>query len=250
MESNRPEKKSGKVDWVWLMISIGLYGLSTVGLAGGFGAGLAYGIEGTTRSAYTISAQTALILGWLVAIIIQLYETKVLVHWKQEDAFEKNVAKTMFVLDFFAICLAIGVHTNIIWMVQNHSDVAGMIVHGIGLPMQLFAAFLGSVVAEMAFAKAVGSFENLPQIGLDIVKLFHRRPRVRQPSKQSGSGQWQPLPPDMPVAGVLREIKEQPGMVLVRGNDGQRYVASGDDPRVTERQRPGQVHLFSTERVG
>lgn len=173
---NRPEFKSN-IDWVWLVIAVGLYILSTIGLAYGSGAGLAYGIEGATQDAYTISVGTATFLGWLVAIIMQFYETKVLVNWTEEDEFEKAVAKVMFLLDFLAICLAVGLHMNIVWMIQNHSNVPGMVVHVFGLLVQLFIAFLGSIVAEMSFAKAIGSLENLPQIGVDVMKLFQRRQR-------------------------------------------------------------------------
>jgi hypothetical protein len=250
MESNRPEMKSGQIDWVWLLISIGLYILSTIGLANGSGAGLSFGIEGTTEHAYTISASTAIFLGWLVAIIIQIYETKVLVNWKKEEEFEKFVAKAMFVLDFLAICLALGIHMNIIWMVQNHSvNIPGMVVHVFGLIVQLFIAFLGSVVAEMAFAKAVGSLGNLPQIGIDIMKMLQRRRvnRIDRSTGKPGDSQWQPLPPGVEISRIVRELRGS-GMVLVYGDDGQLHIVSKDDPRMTA--QTGQTRRFSAEAVG
>lgn len=232
MES-RPQLKV-KVDWTWLVIAIGLYVLSTIGLANGSGAGLVYGIEGATEDAYTISQTTAIILGWLVAIVIQLYETKVLINWKQEDEFEKTVAKVMFALDFLAICIALGVHMNIIWMAENHTNVPGMIVHLFGLFVELFIAFLGSIVAEMAFAKAIGSLENLPQIGVDIMAMIkrHSSRRAERSSRPGGSGQWQPLPAEEAITRVLRGIAGQPENILVQGVDGNLYIAPRTDSRV------------------
>lgn len=153
--------------------TVALYVLSTIGLTAGIGATLSYGISGVTADAFTINQETALFLGILIGLVIQWIETDFYLHPEDMTEVERFFVPTLLLVDVLMIFVALGGHLNVLWMLQNGDDTAGMIVHTLGLVGQLIGALLGSFGAELSLKKAMG----LQTTGL-FQHLFGKKARV------------------------------------------------------------------------
>ncbi len=139
--------------WTWWILALILYIISTVGLVSGLKSGLEMGVADI--DGVTLAVGAAAFLAFMIGICINLIETLMIIDYKHTSIFERLMTGGLLILDFLALFIALGGHTNIIWLIQNPTNTAGNVVHFLGLAVQLVAAFLGAFFAEYALKRAL-----------------------------------------------------------------------------------------------
>lgn len=139
----------------WLAV-LAAYAISTTTMAFGFGAALSYGAE-VSGSATTINPQMAWVIGIVLAGIIQWMETEWVLYPNRRSRYDTALVMFLLVFDAGAIFIGLSGHLNLVWMVENGGNTAGMIMHGVALMGQIAGALIGSFGAERLLEKAIAS---------------------------------------------------------------------------------------------